>query len=675
MNWLLFYVWAFLLGALLYIPGIVWYSRLSEKSYLVLAFAPSFTIIVLALSMTMTELIGCRLPWCSYVALLAVLTALGAWINRSSLQHFFDVPPVNGKKISSAPFYLGVAFVLVTWIYVKNLNGHNSILPMFDNAHTLSLIQTFSETDCYGPILSSVYFDSPQMFQGLSYYPAALHSICALIGNMSGCGTPEALNIMTFDILFLMLPLSVRSLVKVSFSANKAAEWFGAFSPFVFYAFPWGLLIFGPLQTNLMGLSLVPAVLASMVSLFEGSSKKRLVDFGLCLVGLAALALCHPGALFSAGVLSIPLILMSIMNIDSIRTGGWRIRLVTFLLVIIAISAIWLVCFNLPFLKGVVDFTWSAAFTPSEAFSSVMGLSFLDSVAQPLVVATVAVGVFFCLRSGGRSSWLVASALIVSIIYCVDMSTDGWFKQLLGGFWYTDSRRIAAMLVIPLMPLFSVGIGSIFTAVKRFVEAKPDSLTSPQVMGIGVVLLLLFLSFGPDISLYGVLNIPSAICQARSSLASLNTPENYRLRDGATQTVMLDTEELEAGREISQIVDGSGMILNNAFDGSVFYYSLYGMNLVFRTCGSGVNGDPNSELSKRAAEYTSDSYVKSNIESDNIRYVLQLDSGVSPSTDSTFELNYNPADWIGIQSISPDTPGFELVYSRGDIRLYRLTDL
>ena len=77
---------------------------------------------------------------------------------------------------------------------------------------------------------------------------------------MFGCSAPEALNIVVFDILFLVLPLSARSLIKSAFPGNREAELFGVFSPFIFYAFPWGLLIFGPLQTYLVGLSFVLAV-------------------------------------------------------------------------------------------------------------------------------------------------------------------------------------------------------------------------------------------------------------------------------------------------------------------------------------------------------------------------------------------------------------------------------
>lgn len=672
LGWALYYLWAFLLGALLYVPGLVWFSRLNAKLHLVIALAPSFSIIVLTIAMTATELAGWRVPWYGYVLLLAFLSALGAWLNRSNIRHYFNRVAWSS---STVPLYIVASLVLVTWIYVKSLDGPNSLIPLYDNAHTLSLVSSFAKTDCYGPLLSSLYLDAPQLFQGISYYPAVLHSISALTANLFGCSAPEALNIVVFDILFLVLPLSVRSLIKSAFPGNREAELFGVFSPFVFYAFPWGLLIFGPLQTYLMGLSFVPAVLSAFVSLADWHGSGRMSSFGLSVMGLATVSLCHPSALFSAGVLAIPLIVRAAIIAPSVEASSWKRKSLVILVTAAVISAIWLICFNLPFLKGTVSYAWHASMAPSQALSSILGFSFSDSPSQPIVVLLAAIGILSCLRRGEGASWLVTSALLVAVIYFVDVTCDGYVKQLLGGFWYTDSRRIAAMLAVPLAPLFSVGVECVFTGCKQYVEGKKDSKLSPKIMGAGISLILICFSFGPDVSLYGSINLPSAISFARSSLASLYSLSARQLRNGATEASMLDSEELEAGQEIAAITSDGGLILNNALDGSAFYYSVYGMNIMNRTCGSGLAGDQNADLSIRASDYTTDQAIKNKMADLGVRYVLQLDSGSNPSNGNTFHPYYNPSDWTGIQSITSETPGFELVYSKGDIRLYRLTDL
>lgn len=668
LGWLFFYLWAFLLGVLLYIPGMAWYSRLNVKPHLIVALAPSFSIIVLTIAMTVAELAGWLVPWYGYVLLLTALTALGIWLNRSELRQIINSSVA--KNPSTAFLYLSASLVIVTWIYVKSLDGPSSLIPLFDNAHTLSTIQSFAKTGCYGPLLSSAYLDTPQLFQGLSYYPAVLHSVSALTSNMFGCGASEALNILVFDLLFMTLPLSVRSLIKSAFPESREAELFGVFSPFVFYAFPWGLLIFGPLQTYLMGLSFVPAVLSALIFLIDRHSPGRISSFGLSMAGLATVSLCHPSALFSAGVLAIPVIVKAAMSSSLVKSFSLKRKALVTIAIVAAISGIWLICYSLPFLKGTVSFTWRAFMTPPQAFSSVLGLSLTDSPSQPIVVLLVLIGACSCIRRKESSSWLLASALLVALIYCIDVTTDGWLKQLLSGFWYTDSRRIAAMLMIPLIPLFSVGAGRVFSDFKTYAEGKKDTKASAAAMGAGMALVLIALSFGPDVSLYGSVNLPSAINYVRSSLSSLYSLSGWQFRDGTSIPLMLDKEELDAGRDIAQITSDGGLVLNNSLDGSVFYYSAYDINVANRTCGSGL-----SDLRKYAVGYVSNPSIRNKMMNLDIRYVLQLDSGAIPTDASTFELNYKASDWAGIQDITPETPGFELVYSRGDIRLYRLTDI
>ena len=668
LGWLFFYLWAFLLGVLLYIPGIAWYSRLNVKPHLIVALAPSFSIIVLTIAMTVAELAGWLVPWYGYVLLLTALTALGIWLNRSELRQIINSSVA--KNPSTAFLYLSASLVIVTWIYVKSLDGPSSLIPLFDNAHTLSTIQSFAKTGCYGPLLSSAYLDTPQLFQGLSYYPAVLHSVSALTSNMFGCGASEALNILVFDLLFMTLPLSVRSLIKSAFPESREAELFGVFSPFVFYAFPWGLLIFGPLQTYLMGLSFVPAVLSALIFLIDRHSPGRISSFGLSIAGLATVSLCHPSALFSAGVLAIPVIVKAAMSSSLVMSFSLKRKTLVTIAIAAAISGIWLICYSLPFLKGTVSFTWRAFMTPPQAFSSVLGLSLTDSSSQPIVVLLVLIGACSCIRRKESSSWLIASALLVALIYCIDVTTDGWLKQLLSGFWYTDSRRIAAMLMIPLIPLFSVGAGRVFSDFKAYAEGKKDTKASAAAMGAGMALVLIALSFGPDVSLYGSVNLPSAINYVRSSLSSLYSLSAWQFRDSTSIPLMLDKEELDAGRDIAQITSDGGLVLNNSLDGSAFYYSAYDINVANRTCGSGL-----SDLRKYAVGYVSNPSIRNKMTNLDIRYVLQLDSGAIPTDASTFELNYKASDWAGIQDITPETPGFELVYSRGDIRLYRLTDI
>ena len=64
--------------------------------------------------------------------------------------------------------------------------------------------------------------------------------------------------------------------------------------------------------------------------------------------------------------------------------------------------------------------------------------------------------------------------------------------------------------------------------------------------------------------------------------------------------------------------------------------------------------------------------MRSALESVGADYVLVLDDE-RVAADRAYLFTYDPALWQGILSIDADTPGFELVLSEGDMRLYRIT--
>lgn len=673
-GWLLFFLSAAILLAILYLPGAVCLSRFSAPAGLNAALAPSISLAVLAVTMTLFSALGLHAHWYWYILLLLAICVIGACVNRTYLQA--KISGLSKIDVMSFFLYTGIATFLVCLIYVKSLDGPNSFIPLFDCVSTLSTIRQFSSTELYSPFFPAIYADLPQLNQGASYYPAALHSVAALLVNATGCGVAESLNIVIFVALVAVLPLSIRVFIKAVFPENRAVELFGSIAPYCFFAFPWGMLIWGPLQTNLVAFIFIPAFIAALVYALEGPKRFLWV---YVIVAALTLAILHPGALFAAGVLASPVLVLSFSKYAGRRVEGphkaWAVLGGAFLSVTI-ICLVWVACFNLPPLRGTVSYTWPAFYTPSEAISAIIGLSFADSPAQLVACALVLIGIIFCVKRNEKGSWLLLSAFLVGVIYYVDVTMDGPIKQLLGGFWYTDSKRIAAMLVIPLMPLFAYGLATVYSAAKTFFSAKKET-SARQLSGFAplcVVLILAISAYGPAISLYGSFTIPSPISQVRANLTTLNDLSGLTHRDGNREVLMIDREELEAGSDILELIgDDDSVILNNPFDGSAFFYGVYNLNVLNRACFA-LNDYRNLYL--QVNEYTWNNDVKDTLQSVGVRYLLQLDvTNGQFDAISSFEPNYAPENWVGIQSVNSSTPGFELIYSKGDIRLYRLTDL
>lgn len=112
----------------------------------------------------------------------------------------------------------------------------------------------------------------------------------------------------------------------------------------------------------------------------------------------------HPSALFSVGIMAIPLIIKAAISVPPFKAFSWKGKSLVVVATLATILGIWLISYNLPFLKGTVSYTWRAFMAPSQAFSAVLGLSLTDSPSQPIVALLVVIGAFSCIRRREGSS-------------------------------------------------------------------------------------------------------------------------------------------------------------------------------------------------------------------------------------------------------------------------------
>lgn len=129
-------------------------------------------------------------------------------------------------------------------------------------------------------------------------------------------------------------------------------------------------------------------------------------------------------------------------------------------------------------------------------------------------------------------------------------------------------------------------------------------------------------------------------------------------------------EDLFVRKVLQQIPEGA-LIVNVPRDGSCNCYAVEGANVFFRrTHTTGRVDEEASEIVRlRLRDYAEDEEVQQLVEDLGIRYVLLLDREPSENP-TTIKMRYKPEDWYGIETIDENTPGFTLVYSEGDMRLY-----
>ena len=126
---------------------------------------------------------------------------------------------------------------------------------------------------------------------------------------------------------------------------------------------------------------------------------------------------------------------------------------------------------------------------------------------------------------------------------------------------------------------------------------------------------------------------------------------------------------------LPQFNPDNSVVINNPDDGSLFAYSVYGLNMYYRTWypPSDKTETIESELIRHHLnEIATNEHVRKAVEKLGAKYVLQLDHG---DQTQEYRIQYNDdnaEEWRGIDLIDESTPGFSLVAANDDIRLYRI---
>lgn len=98
------------------------------------------------------------------------------------------------------------------------------------------------------------------------------------------------------------------------------------------------------------------------------------------------------------------------------------------------------------------------------------------------------------------------------------------------------------------------------------------------------------------------------------------------------------------------------------------------MNVYLRRIYPWPQTEEGQYIANNLCNLATDSKVRDIVESLKARYVLMLDANGAEDDGSVISYMYDESQWQGILDITPDTPGFKLLLSQGDMRLYEIAD-
>ncbi|MFG1633565.1 DUF6541 family protein [Pseudonocardia alni] len=627
-------------------------------------------LVSVALIATTAVLAGrAGVPWGPWPVLgaTAVLALLCAAVSATVRRVRRDRAEPGGDPGDRPPFLLragpdgplgGIALAIGTavtiaigWLTVMLAFGPvDAISPTYDAIYHYSAVARIVQTgDASSLTLGEL--NSPGR---PSAYPAAWHDVVSLVVAGTGASIPAASNLAAFAAAAVVWPLSCTLLVRQVVGRRAGALLVTPVLATAFTAMPWLLLNWGVLWPNLLGLALVPAGLAAVVTVLGLTRDSAVGRFRALLLGAAAvpaLALAHPNAAVSLLVLGLsPLVVAAaITTVRQVRRRRFATAALAPAGALAAVAGtVWLLAWS-PYLDGVRAFDWQASMGAREALTGVLWNGTNKRPELVVVSVLVVVGAVLALRHA-RTAWLVPAHLTSALLYTLAVAREGDLVTALTGAWYNDSHRLAAMVPITGVPLATLGVLGAAGLVVRAVTALRRAETTPERRRL--------------------LTVP-AVAVLAAALVLLT--DGFRI--GVHAAVIADAYRYETGRVLQpgqrEFLEAAGratapgaVVAANPWTGNGLLYPLTGRQVLFPHLSG--TWTPDQELVRmRLHDVARDPVVCPALRATGVGYVID-----GPVTWWPWDPRADT--YPGLSEIDR-APGFEPVLSGGGSTLYRIT--
>lgn len=692
--WLLFTACVVFALVTLYLPGSLLLAVSGVSFLRSICWAPVVSIAVFAIFELVLIGLGVAVNVQLLFGLYGLLIVIGLLIKGFLLKrHHHDgdaslcrTPVGSWKDNWLVTLYLCVGILAVFFFFIKQLDGADSFFQGWDNVTHLNGIRALTNSMEWNPLSLGVFtLDDVTPFKEFApgFYPSAMHILCASICSVTGADPMVSLNAVNAVVIGIVFPLGFYQLLHTLTKGDRAIVLAGSLLCLGNAVAPWDMLIYGPLFPNLFSFSLIPIVMSCFIVFCEEVTNNSgyLVarEFAITILGAIAVFLGHPNGIFSLIVLLAPYLFD--WGYAELRRRGVSLvpRAVVMACLALVIIVFWMIFYRHPLFSGVVGVSWPSI---NNSFLGAAADSILYSYVwrpENLLMALLTLIGFIVALQTASSRWLALSMAASQVLYAVAAGTDGEFKQVLTGFWYTDYYRLAAIAAFASSVVACFGLGmlarSVINRVRRLLLQYYDGLgfvsKCAHGISIGMYILLGILLFNGHITL---------LC-----IGSIEMPIGYQAAETERQYNkelvhydVLTSEEYDFVKSILSYIDDGSTVINMPNDGSLFLYATDNVKTYYRS-GYVPSDEAESEDSRlirtRLFDIASDHRVRAAVQHTGAKYVLLLDAGDRPEETRIYYNSYFEDDWAGIQLIDNDTPGFTLVSQCNDMRLYKIDDI
>ncbi|MCU1679523.1 MAG: putative rane protein [Amycolatopsis sp.] len=654
MNWLDVSPVALVCVGWLFVPGLLLSYAAGFRSIAAWAVAPALSVAIIAVTAVLAGKLG--LSWSVPLVLIvtvlaAVVTGGGAWLLR---KRFDVVREADSRPLIVAAFVgLVPAIVLGGIATIIGMGSPDSLSETFDAVFHYNAIAYIIDSR-QASSLTLTTLGTPGMPPG--FYPGAWHDVASLVVLATGTSIPVAANLLTGVLAVVVWPLSCVLLVRQVGGRSIPAMAITGLVSIGFTAFPWGLMDFGVLWPNLLGLSLIPIGASVAVSL-AGLANDDVIGKGRAWLLLPFVVigggLAHPNSLFTLAVIMLFPLFTGI--------GRWALRmraegrtargLSWFAVAVIVLVGAWRVASTTPALATVRTFYWAPFESATQAvgqavFGSTNGRPALWALAAAMIVGIV---LLWKLRD---QRWLIGAFAASVFLYVLAAALNTPGTQRFTGYWYNDSNRLAAAIPITAVPLAVLGIVYVSKLLRdKLAERERPLLGRFGASTLGVTLVVTLLVALAGKGMYVNAHITTV-------------GYAYTSRTDSTTNNLVDDRERAFYDKIKKDIPANAVVASNPWDGSALLWALIDRKPLFPHMDL-PKTPPQDYLAKHLVDAVSDPTVCLDAKKLGVDFVL--------IGNQHFWLTDNRRkDYPGI--VDPvGRPGFQLVDADGDLKLYKIT--
>lgn len=436
---------------LVFVPGLLATYLLGLRGIPAWALAPPVSCALFGLGGVAVELAGVR--WrIGVLAALTVLTAAVAHLLGRTL------PPARrdpGPAVRWAVvgWLIGAASVVAG--FAASIGSVRAVPAQPDATYHLNAIRWMAST---GDISSR---DGGAFLYGRahSFYPSTFHGIAATAVNLLHQQPVVVANLLSIVAGAVVWVGGCIALSRQVFGCHGRIHVLSGVAAGSYTAMPYWMGGYGPLWPYLLGLSLVPALLACVLSLLGLATEDAIGRPRAALmlvVGAAGLGLVHPHAVSALALVSYVVLVTALVGRVSARRTG-RSALLAAAGALLPLVA-WWVAFRTPKMQGMAR---AYARGPEESAGRAVAEGLLNGPRYGALLwvtsAVVILGLVACAR---RASWRwVPAAYVVLVLVLIGVAAEqSGFTRALTVFWYNDPPRLGALVPLAGVPALVAGL-------------------------------------------------------------------------------------------------------------------------------------------------------------------------------------------------------------------------